>query len=98
MIQFEEFEIDEETKQLFHKKELIKKLSKKQFEILNFMVENENSLSPTTSLLLRVWNRDDIWANNTMRVYINALRNLLSVSDVVRIENIHSEGFILKTK
>lgn len=71
------------------------KLSTKEAEVLLGLVECVNSVTKRRDLLINIWGRTDLYANNLLDVYINRIRKLLKEESSIMIESIHGTGFKL---
>lgn len=72
------------------------KLSPKEAELLELLVEYKNDLLPRAIALKKIWGDDGYFTARSMDVYLTKLRKYLSDDQKVEIKNIHSSGFILR--
>ena len=72
------------------------KLSPKEAELLELLVEYKNDLLPRETALKKIWGDDGYFTARSMDVYLTKLRKYLSGDPRVEIKNIHSSGFILR--
>ncbi|WP_163716748.1 response regulator transcription factor [Mangrovibacterium lignilyticum] len=72
------------------------KLSPKEAELLELLVEYKNDLLPRETALRKIWGDDGYFTARSMDVYLTKLRKYLSQDPAIEIRNIHSSGFILQ--
>ena len=71
------------------------KLSPKEAQLLELLVNNPNSLIPREMALKKIWGSDDYFTARSMDVYITKLRKYLAADPDLVIKNIHGAGFQL---
>ncbi|WP_372773186.1 response regulator transcription factor [Mangrovibacterium sp.] len=71
------------------------KLSPKEAELLELLVEYKNELLPREIALKKIWGDDGYFTARSMDVYLTKLRKYLANDPSVEIKNIHGSGFIL---
>lgn len=71
------------------------KLTKRESDLLKFLVKNRNQVVERSSILESIWGEDDYFLGRSLDVFISRLRKYLSEDDNLRIENIHGVGFRL---
>lgn len=74
---------------------LEQKLSPKEAELLELLVEYKNDLLPREIALKKIWGDDGYFTTRSMDVYLTKLRKYLANDPAVEIKNIHGSGFIL---
>ncbi len=74
------------------------KLSPKEAQLLELLVNNPNSLIPREMALRKIWGSDDYFTARSMDVYVTKLRKYLSTDPELVIKNIHGAGFQLIVK
>ena len=72
-------------------------LTYKEAELLDFFIQNQGKLLTREQILEALWGGNDYFAGRSLDVYISKLRKYLNTDPVVKIENRHGIGFILKT-
>jgi DNA-binding response OmpR family regulator len=87
---------DVETNTLKTSDETIK-LTTKESNLLQMLVESKNELVSRENLLERVWGANTYFNGRSMDVYITKLRKYLKGEDGVEIMNHHGIGFKLMT-
>jgi DNA-binding response OmpR family regulator len=70
-------------------------LTKRENELLEFLVRQANRLCRHEDILKRIWGRNDYFNRKSLNVFITRLRKHLSRDPRLKIENIHGQGFIL---
>jgi DNA-binding response OmpR family regulator len=73
----------------------IKKLTKKESELLNLLCLNKNSILRRDIALKAIWGEDDYFMGRSMDVYIAKLRKMLKADPTATIINVHNIGFKL---
>lgn len=71
------------------------KLSPKEAELLELLLEHKNGLLPRETALHRLWGEDTYFNARSMDVFISRLRKRLSHDPAIRIDNVHGKGFRL---
>jgi DNA-binding response OmpR family regulator len=71
-------------------------LSSRENELLKFLVQRRNQLCSHKDILIELWGRNDYFNKKSLNVFITHLRKYLDDDDSIRIENVHSQGFILR--
>ena len=79
------------------KGEKIKKLTKKEGDILNLLCASTGNVIKREVILNEIWGDDNYFNGRSLDVFITKLRKYLSEEKSVRIENIHGIGFCLKS-
>jgi len=75
-----------------------RKLSPKEGALLQMLCEHLNQIMPREKALKEIWDEDSYFTTRSMDVYITKLRKYLAEDSSVRIENLHSSGYMLITK
>lgn len=89
------FEFDYFNQQLIlDRKSLI--LTRKENDLLMFLLENDGRIVKREDILKKVWGNDDFFVSRTLDVFISRLRKILKADPQVRIENIHNTGYRLR--
>lgn len=89
------FEFNPEELTLNHPSEL-KKLTKREAEILKLLALQMNSTVQRETILKVVWGSDDYFAGRSLDVFITKLRKYLSLDSCISITNVHGVGFKLE--
>ncbi|HAT63395.1 MAG TPA: DNA-binding response regulator [Flavobacteriaceae bacterium] len=71
-------------------------LTKREAELLNFLVFNKNNLCTHKEILNTLWGKSDYFNKKSLNVFITHLRKYLQKDPAISIENVHKQGFILK--
>ncbi|WP_158975800.1 response regulator transcription factor [Cellulophaga sp. L1A9] len=71
------------------------KLTSRETELLQFLVENKNQLCSHKDILVTIWGKNDYFNRKSLNVFISHLRKYLSQDTSIKIENIHRKGFVL---
>ena len=74
-----------------------RKLSPKEGALMLMLCEHLNGVMPREKALKEIWGEDSYFTKRSMDVYITKLRKYLSEDEGVKIENLHSSGYMLST-
>lgn len=83
------------TKMMLRGGNAVKKLSSKEADLLQILIENKNELVKRNVILESVWESDDYFAAKSMDVYISKIRKLLKDDPRIEILNAYGVGFKL---
>ncbi|HEX2936497.1 MAG TPA: response regulator transcription factor [Bacteroidales bacterium] len=72
------------------------KLTRREADILRFLLQNKNQLVKREDILLQLWGSDDYFLGRSLDVFISKLRKYLSSDDSIKIVNFHAVGFKLE--
>lgn len=70
-------------------------LSHREAEILRFLVDNQNKVVETNTILLELWGDDSFFNTRSLHVFITKLRHKLSDDEHIRIVNVRGIGYKL---
>lgn len=74
------------------------RLSAKEFDVMRFLLQARDSISPKETILAKVWGYDSNAVENHVEVYVGFLRKKLhSIGSNIRIEAVRRLGYRLKT-
>lgn len=76
--------------------ELIKRLTKKEAELLRVLCEHKDQIIPREKVLIEIWGSDDYFMGRSMDVFITRLRKYLKSDPRISINNVHGVGFKLE--
>jgi two-component system, OmpR family, response regulator len=93
---FSEFTYTHQMRLLIHRSGAQNKLSPKESDLLNLLLQHRNKVVSKSILLQKVWKSDNYFAGRSMDVYIVKLRKYLEPDKGITIENIHGSGYCLK--
>ncbi|AOW21549.1 response regulator transcription factor [Urechidicola croceus] len=71
-------------------------LTQRESKLLQLLVENREQICSHKEILNSIWGKNDYFNKKSLNVFISRLRKYLSKDNNIKIENIHSQGFILK--
>lgn len=71
------------------------KLSPKEAELLQMLIESKDSVLLRDEALRKIWGDDNYFTKRSMDVYVTKLRKYLKVDPRIEILNIHGSGFRL---
>lgn len=71
-------------------------LTTKESEVLKYLVEKKDQLSPHKDILIKIWGRNDYFNKKSLNVFITRLRKYLENDPSIKIENVHSKGYIMR--
>ena len=75
-----------------------RKLTRKEGNLLNYLLSRKNEVIKREEILLAVWGKDDYFTGRSLDVFISKLRKYLREDPTIAIENYHGVGFLLKEK
>ena len=85
-----------DNQQLTFKKKVIQ-LTVRENTLLYLLVSKQNEICTHKEILNSIWGKNDYFNKKSLNVFISRLRKYLSEDPAITIENIHNQGFILKT-
>lgn len=73
------------------------RLSAKEFDVMRFLLQAQDSISPKETILSKVWGYDSNAVENHVEVYVGFLRKkLASIGSNIRIETVRRLGYRLE--
>ncbi|WP_282144164.1 response regulator transcription factor [Cellulophaga baltica] len=78
--------------------DILIKLTSREAELLQLLVENKNQLCSHKDILVRLWGKNDYFNRKSLNVFVSHLRKYLSHDSAIKLDNIHRKGFILVVK
>jgi DNA-binding response OmpR family regulator len=88
------FQFDHKNQTLSHG-ESVRRITAKENEILRLLCLKKNQITKKEEILIALWGESDYFKGRSLDVFIAKLRKYFAPDSAVRIENIHSVGFIL---
>jgi DNA-binding response OmpR family regulator len=73
--------------------EQIRKLSHREAELLNILIENQNAITQRKEILMRVWGDDSFFNSRNLDVYVTKLRDYLKADPHIQIISIKGVGY-----
>ena len=73
----------------------IKKLTKKEADILRILCEQKGNVVERDLILNLVWGDDSYFNGRSLDVFITKLRKYLKEDDAINIKNVHGVGFVI---
>ncbi|MGB0423506.1 MAG: response regulator transcription factor [Flavobacteriales bacterium] len=74
----------------------VKRLSPKESALFEMLCANKNEILMREKALMKIWKDDTYFTRRSMDVYIAKLRKYIRSDENLSIENLHSQGYILK--
>lgn len=74
---------------------IIKRITAKESEILRLLCLKKNQITKRDEILIALWGESDYFKGRSLDVFIAKLRKYFSNDTSIKIENVHSVGFIL---
>ncbi|MFD2825320.1 response regulator transcription factor [Leeuwenhoekiella polynyae] len=71
------------------------RLTTREFELLLFLVTHKGQLCSHKEILTSIWGKNDYFNRKSLNVYISRLRKYLNNDPTLKIENLHTRGFML---
>ncbi|MEG4498021.1 response regulator transcription factor [Microcoleus sp. F10-C6] len=95
-LQFEDLILNGLTREVYRGSQLIE-LTAKEFDLLEFMLQNPRQVITRDRILEKVWGYDFMGESNIIEVYIRALRIKLEVSNSKRLlHTVRGVGYVLR--
>lgn len=88
------FSIDMHELHLIHPSR-VQKLTRREAELLHYLMQNQNKLVRTKDILTDLWGEDDYFLGRSMNVFISRLRKYLALDSSISIRNVRAEGYEL---
>jgi len=82
--------------ELKHSDGSIQKLTQRESDILNLLVQHKNELCSHKQILNSLWGKNDFFAKKSLNVFISHLRKSFAKDASIKIENVHNQGFIFR--
>ncbi len=76
----------------------IKRITEKEYEIINYLSDNRNKIVKREDLLKDLWGENDYFLGRSLDVFITKIRKYLNEDPTINIENVFGVGFILNTE
>jgi len=76
----------------------IQKLTKRESDVLSLLVQHKNELCSHKQILNNLWGKSDLFSKKSLNVFISHLRKCFSKDPSIRIENLHGQGFVFRTR
>lgn len=81
--------------QTLSKGESTRRITAKENEILKLLCLNKNQITKKNEILIALWGESDYFKGRSLDVFIAKLRKYFADDSDVKIENVHSVGFVL---
>ena len=95
-LQFEDLILNGLTREVYRGSQLIE-LTAKEFDLLEFMLQNPRQVITRDRILEKVWGYDFMGESNIIEVYIRALRIKLEASNSKRLlHTVRGVGYVLR--
>jgi DNA-binding response OmpR family regulator len=88
------FQFDHKNQTLSHG-DSVRRITAKENEILKLLCLKKNQITKKEEILIALWGESDYFKGRSLDVFIAKLRKYFANDSNVKIENIHSVGFIL---
>lgn len=96
LLQFEDLLLNGLTREVYRGSQLIE-LTAKEFDLLEFMLQNPRQVITRDRILEKVWGYDFMGESNIIEVYIRALRIKLEASNSKRLlHTVRGVGYVLR--
>jgi two-component system response regulator ArlR len=88
--------LDPKTREVWVKDQLVK-LTKREFDLLQYLMENKNIVLSRETILERIWGYDFVGENNAVDVYIRYLRSKIEEPYGLKyIHTVRGVGYVIK--
>lgn len=81
--------------ELSYKKEKIS-LTNRENQLLLHLVTRQNTICTHKEILIQLWGKNDYFNKKSLNVFITRLRKYFNKDASIKIENVHSRGFVFK--
>lgn len=71
-----------------------KRLTEREFEILNYLFQNKNKIIKREEMLLALWGENNYFYGRSLDVFITKIRKYLKDDNSISIENVFGVGFV----
>jgi DNA-binding response OmpR family regulator len=88
------FQFDHKNQTLSHG-DSVRRITAKENEILRLLCLKKNQITKKEEILIALWGESDYFKGRSLDVFIAKLRKYFANDSNVKIENVHSVGFIL---
>jgi DNA-binding response OmpR family regulator len=75
--------------------EVVRRITAKENEILKLLCRKKNQITKRDEILIALWGESDYFKGRSLDVFIAKLRKYFANDSSIKIENVHSVGFIL---
>ncbi len=96
-IQFGDFILSLSKLQLIHRNG-IQQLTRREAELLSYLLRYKNTLVQTKNILTELWGEDNYFLGRSMNVFISRLRKYLAYDPRIIIRNVRAEGYELQIR
>lgn len=72
------------------------KLTAKESDLLKYLVQRKDTLCTHKDVLIALWGKNDYFNRKSLNVFITHLRKYLEKDAQIKIENVHSKGYIFR--
>ena len=72
-----------------------KHLTARESELLSYLLKNKNHICLHKDILNTIWGKNDYFNQKSLNVFITRLRKYLAKDTSIKIDNVHTQGFIL---
>lgn len=84
--------------ELKHKDGEIQKMTQRESDVLSLLVQHKNELCSHKQILNSLWGKSDLFSKKSLNVFISHLRKCFRKDPSIKIENLHNQGFVLRTR
>ena len=84
--------------ELKHKDGEIQKMTQRESDVLSLLVQHKNELCSHKQILNSLWGKSDMFSKKSLNVFISHLRKCFRKDPSIKIENLHNQGFVLRTR
>ena len=83
--------------QTLHIGDQSRSLTTREKDLLLYLAQHANQLCSHKTLLTQFWGKNDYFNRKSLNVFITKLRSYLAEDPNIRIDNVHNQGFVLRT-
>lgn len=89
------YQFDSKNQTLLSNDEIVRRITAKENEILKLLCLKKNQITKKDEILIALWGESDYFTGRSLDVFIAKLRKYFANDSSIKIENVHSVGFIL---
>lgn len=97
VVKIGEYTFDTEKQELIYQQE-VQRITHRESEILKLLLARKDNVLRREDALVSIWGENDYFHGRSFDVFITKLRKYFQHDKNIRIENIHSVGFMLTDK
>lgn len=73
-----------------------RRLTRRESDLLQYLSQHRNRVVERSTILQKIWGKDDYFLGRSLDVFISRLRKYLAADEQLGIENVHGVGFFFR--